>query len=157
HRRQAELLIRTDPAWETEEKKGRWWRRVPLGKMLRWLRPVALLGPVCLLLSAMYMEAPRYRAEATLLIDTPSEHSPGGYDSIARSVPDSGKDNDRTYYALLRNRNLASLVIREQGLELLARRDEAQRVEPAVAAHNNQTGDSSTVNIQAIEAYLNDL
>ena len=118
---------------------------------------MVLFGPIGILLYAMCMAAPRYKAEATLLIETHAERSPGSYAPVGQSVADSGDNSDRTQYALLKNRNLASLVIRAQALNLPPSQDDVQEEEPVVAARNNQPDGSSAVSIQAIEAYLRDL
>ena len=61
-----------------EEKNRQKQPMLSFRKKLRWVASALVFGPIVYALSIMYSAAPVYRAEATLLIDSSSNHSLSG-------------------------------------------------------------------------------
>lgn len=137
-----ESILPNRPLPRREEKNGQKRQRWSFRQKARWAAAAFMLGPVVYVLSVMYFAEPVYRAEATLLIDSSVKHSPGGYAQISQNMSDPGTPDYNTEYELLKNRTLASLVIRQHDLNLAS----AFSAKP-----------TREVAAQTIEAYLDNL
>ncbi len=135
-------MLASRPMLRRELKRGEKPQRWAFHQKLRWLAATLVLGPVAYTLFVMYLADPVYRAEATLLIDALSQHSPSGYAPIAQASRDAGASDYQTVYELLKNRTLASLVIREYDL---------------TSASTGSDKPSQEVATQTIEDYLENL
>ncbi len=140
------------------EKKRSWWRSRPFRKKYLWLASVCLFGPALILLYTLSTAVPVYRAEATLLIGARVDRSPSSSETDMRNSRDPGEDDYKTQYELLKSRNFASLVIREQNLDVQTLLTTGTQVlEFAPDADEEQAGTASKVSAQAIEVYLGNL
>jgi capsular exopolysaccharide synthesis family protein len=143
---------------DRREKKRRWWRSHPFRKKYLWLAAVCLFGPALILLYTLYTAVPVYRAEATLLIGARGDQSLNSSETDVRNSRDLEEDDYKTQYELLKSRNFAGLVIREQNLDVQTLRATGTQVLEFIPdADEEQAGTSSEVSAQAIEVYLGNL
>jgi capsular exopolysaccharide synthesis family protein len=148
--------VETVPQEHRKEKvqKERRWRGRQSRKKRTWLGLVLLIGPALAALYAAYIDVPTYRAEATLLIDSP-QRDDQTVDRIGRGSTTNG---DKTQYELLKSHSLVSRVIREQGLGLVSGSGAANEQMHQQQAVTSNAGDNvADVKPRAVAGYLANL